>query len=97
MKTLSEIREILRNHADELRSRYGLVNLAVFGSIVRGEAREDSDIDVLADVPENMSLLGVVSVENHLSAILECKVDFIPRSDVRQELRQSILREAVSA
>jgi predicted nucleotidyltransferase len=42
MKTLKEIQTILHAHADELRERYGITHLAVFGSVVRGEAREDT-------------------------------------------------------
>lgn len=96
MKTFQEIRSILSAHAAELRDRYGITNLAVFGSVVRGEAREESDVDILADVPENMSLLGIISVENHLSDLLGVKVDFIPRSDIRRELRDHILHESVA-
>jgi len=95
MKTFNEIQTILQEHAGELRDRYGITNLAVFGSVVRGEAREDSDVDIIADVPENMSLLGIISVENYLSDIVGMKVDFIPRSDIRRELRDHILDEAV--
>jgi predicted nucleotidyltransferase len=95
MKTLSEIRTILRAHADELRERYGMSELAVFGSVARGEAREGSDVDIIAHVPENMSILGVVSAENCLSELLGCKVDLVPRSDIRRELRGRILGEAV--
>lgn len=95
MKTFEEIRSVLHAHAEDLRSRYGITNLAVFGSIVRGEAREDSDVDILADVPASMSLLGVVSAENYLCELLGVKVDFIPRSDVRRELKDQILSDAV--
>jgi predicted nucleotidyltransferase len=95
MKTFEEIRTILHAHTDDLRTRYGMTNLAVFGSVVRGEAREDSDVDILADVPASMSLLGIVSVENYLCELLGMKVDFIPRSDVRRELKDQILSDAV--
>jgi hypothetical protein len=64
--------------------------------VVRGEATEKSDVDIIADIPENMSLLGVISIENHLSDLLNLKVDFIPRSDIRLELRRHILSEAVA-
>jgi predicted nucleotidyltransferase len=96
MKTFHEIQTILHAHSHELRERYGITNLAVFGSVVRGEAREDSDVDIIADVPENMSLLGIISVENYLSDMVGMKVDFIPRSDIRREFRDHILDEAVA-
>lgn len=96
MKSFAEIKTILLGHEKVLLDRYGIKNLAVFGSVVRGEARRDSDIDILADVPENMSLLGIISAENYLSDLLGMKVDFIPRSDIRKELREHILDEAVA-
>jgi len=96
MKTLPEIKSVLHAHAAELRERYGITNLAVFGSVARGEAAEDSDVDILADVPDEMSLLSVIAVENELSDFLGVKVDFIPRTDVRQELKQRIFAEAVA-
>lgn len=42
MKTLNEIRIILKSHENDLRQKYDIVSLSVFGSVVRGEAREDS-------------------------------------------------------
>ena len=96
MKSFTEIKSILHEHSSELVEHYGVTNLGVFGSVVRGQAREGSDVDILADVPENMSLLGIISVENYLSDLLGMKVDFIPRSDIRRELKIHILDEAVT-
>ena len=78
MKSFTEIKSILNEHSSELLERYRITNLVVFGSIVRGEAWEGSDVDILADVPENMSLLGIISVENYLSDLLGMKVDLNP-------------------
>jgi predicted nucleotidyltransferase len=95
VKTLEEVKHILQQNADILQSKWGVANLAVFGSIIRSEQKESSDIDIIADVPEDMSLLGVVSIRNYLSELLDCSADFIPRSDLRAELRDKILSEAV--
>jgi len=56
MKTLSEIQSILRAHAAELHERFGISNLAMSGSVVRGEATEKSDVDILADIPLRLNL-----------------------------------------
>ena len=96
MKTLSEIREILRTHADELRSRYGLTNLAVFGSVVRGESTEGSDVDILAELEFPIGLIALVSAENCLTDLLGVKVDLVLKRSVRRELREQILSEAVA-
>jgi hypothetical protein len=96
MKTLSEIQTILRSHADELRSRYGITNLAIFGSVVRGEATEKSDVDILADIPLRLNLIDLMGVELYLSDLLGMNVDLIPRGEIRRELRETILAEAMA-
>jgi predicted nucleotidyltransferase len=95
MKSLGEIRTILRKHAGEIRDRYGIANLAVFGSIVRGEATEKSDVDILASIERSISLLDIVDAEYYLSDLLGMKVDLVPARSVRPELRERILGEAV--
>lgn len=95
MKTLSEIQAILHTHTEELRQRYGLVNMAVFGSVVRGEARKDSDVDILTDFERPISLLTLVDAEYYLGDLLGVKVDLVPARSVRPELKERIFGEAV--
>lgn len=95
MKTLAEIQSILHSHAEELRRKYGLVNLAVFGSVVRGEARDGSDVDILTGFERPISLLTLVDAEFYLSDLLGMKVDLVPARSVRPELKDRILAEAV--
>jgi predicted nucleotidyltransferase len=95
MKKLSEIIDILHAHSGELRERYGIVNLAVFGSVVRGEEKEGSDIDVLANIEKSISLLDIIDAEYYLSDLLGTKVDLVPARSVRPELKKHILEEAV--
>jgi uncharacterized protein len=96
LKPLSEIIIILHAHLAELRERYGITNIAVFGSVVRGEAKEDSDVDLLAEVDRPIGLLALVNAENYLSDLLGAKVDLILKRSVRSELRDRIYSEAVS-
>jgi predicted nucleotidyltransferase len=95
MKTFKEIQTILHAHVDELRDRYGITDLAVFGSVVRGEAREDSDVDILADVPLSVNFIDLMGAELYLCDLLNVNVDLIPRGEKRRELRERILTEAV--
>ena len=95
MKTLDEIKSILREHKQELRQKYGVKETGLFGSYVRGEQKVTSDIDIVADFEEPISLLELVRVEIYLSEILNAKVDLIPREDIREELKESILKETV--
>lgn len=95
MRTLEDIRKVLQAHRHELRSQYRVTTLGIFGSYVRAEQKPTSDIDLLVEFEEPVSLLWIVKVENHLSDLLGIKVDLIPKPDLRPELRDRILREAV--
>ncbi|MCC7201730.1 MAG: nucleotidyltransferase family protein [Nitrospirae bacterium] len=95
MKTLSEIRKILREHRDLLAEQYGVAIVGIFGSRVRGDAGRDSDLDLLVEILRPISLLELVGAEQYLSEILEVKVDLVPKRSVRQELREIIFREAI--
>jgi len=96
MKTLNEIRTILRQEGEIVAERYGVAIVGVFGSYVRGEQDSQSDLDLLMEKLRPVSLLELVGAEIYLSGILGMKVDLVPRRTVREELRESILREAVS-
>jgi predicted nucleotidyltransferase len=96
MKTLNEIRTIIRQHRDVLAERYGVAVVGVFGSYVRGEQKGQSDIDLLVDILHPISLLELVGAEIYISEILGTKVDLIPKRDVREELRETIFAETVA-
>ncbi len=96
MKNLDEIREIIRQHRNVLEEKYGVAVVGIFGSYVRGEQGRQSDIDLLAEILRPISLLEIVGAEIYLSEVLGGKVDLVPKRDVREELRDSILKEAVN-
>jgi predicted nucleotidyltransferase len=95
MKTLEEIRKVLASHRQELKDKYKVKNIGIFGSYVRGEHRAKSDLDVLVEYDNPVSLLQIVALENHLTALLGVKVDLVPRRNIRKELKESILKEMV--
>jgi predicted nucleotidyltransferase len=96
MKTLNEIKTIIRQHRDVLAEKYGIAVVGIFGSYVRDEQGQQSDIDLLADILRPISLLELVGAELYLNEILGAKVDLVPKRDVREELRETILREAIA-
>ena len=94
-RTSKDIIEILKRHQKDLSARFKVKEIGVFGSYIRGEQKEKSDVDVLVEFEEPVSLLWVVKVENYLTELLGKKVDLIPKRDVRPELKEQILIEAV--
>jgi len=95
MKTINEIREILREQKPFLRKRYKVSEIGMFGSYVRGEQNEMSDLDILVEFEEPVSLLDLAGLEIFLSDLLGIKVDVVPKRSIRPELKEIILREAV--
>ena len=96
MTTLEEIRRSLQQHQDVLVERYGIAVIGLFGSYVRGEQGQGSDLDLLVDYQRPVSLLELVGAELYLSDVLGVKVDLVPRRAVREELREAIFDEAVA-
>ncbi len=96
MKTVEQIRTAIRQHEEVLVERYGVKVVGLFGSYVRREHRKRSDLDLLVDIVRPISLLELIGAELYLSEVLGVKVDLIPKRDVREELRETIFREALS-
>ena len=95
MREIEDIKKIINQHRQELEERFKIKSIAIFGSYVRGEQKEGSDVDIMVEFVEPMSLLHIVSVENYLSDILRVKVDVVPIKNIRKELKDTILKEAV--
>jgi predicted nucleotidyltransferase len=96
MKTLEEIRAVIYAHEDELRQRYKVRVVGMFGSYTRGEQRENSDLDLLAEFDEKASLLDLAGAQVMLLELLGMKVDLVPREDIRPELKEIIESEVVA-
>ncbi|MFA7676128.1 MAG: nucleotidyltransferase family protein [Candidatus Shapirobacteria bacterium] len=71
----------------------GVTRCAIFGSYVRGEAREESDIDLLVDVPYGTGLFAFVSLKNKLETTLKKKVDLVTYNSINPYIRESILKD----
>jgi hypothetical protein len=95
MKTLKEIKNILAARKEELRTKYRVKELGIFGSFARGEQKKRSDIDMLVEIKGPYSLLKLVHLENILGEIVGSKVDLVPKEDLRPELKEEILKETV--
>ena len=95
MPSLQEIKLRISSLKDRIHTDFGVSRIEVFGSYVRGEQREDSDLDLLAEFDREVSLLDVVGLQQFLSDSLGLKVDLVLRRSVRPELQDSIFSEAV--
>ena len=88
----------LRAHERQLKEA-GIVHLSLFGSTARGEARPDSDVDLLAafDVNIRLSLLDVIHVENQIADLLGERVDLLVEGTLTPSVKENVEREQVRA
>ena len=87
---------ILDRRAEILRiaTKHGASNVRVFGSVVRGQTTEGSDLDILVHLRDDCSLLDHVALIRDLEDLLGCKVDVVEDVALHRELRDHILAEA---
>ena len=77
MKTTQEYIDLLTQHAPILKEQYGMTSLSLFGSVARGQQREDSDVDVLVDMPPKF--YEACAANDYLENLLDCHVDMVRR------------------
>ncbi|MEO6533812.1 MAG: nucleotidyltransferase domain-containing protein [Pseudolysinimonas sp.] len=70
-------------------------NVRVFGSVSRGEDTAQSDVDLLVDLDDNVSLLDLARLESAISKLVGAKVDVVSAAGLRANLRDKVLTEAV--
>lgn len=88
--TLGELRPIVLRVTRE----YGVSNVRIFGSFARGEQRKTSDIDLLVDLPDGMTLFDLSGLKIDLEEALKRKVDVVPARSIKPALRENILADA---
>lgn len=96
-KSLDEIKTVLNLHQRDIREKYKVREIGIFGSFVRGEQKKRSDVDILVeftkkDIPD---LLTLIELERYLQKLLKKKVDLVRKGGIRPELKESILKEVV--
>ncbi|MBI5350313.1 MAG: nucleotidyltransferase family protein [Chloroflexi bacterium] len=95
--SVSDFQSKLRASLPDLQKKYGVRGLWVFGSRLRGNARPDSDLDVLVEFDDRpLSLLKFVEIENRLSDLLGIKVDLVEKKALKPLIGRRILQEAVA-
>jgi len=93
--TLDRLLDRLRQAIPELKQRYGITQLGVFGSYVRGEQTPNSDLDLLVefDPDRRFGLLTFCELENQLSDRLGVKVDLVMKTGLKPRIGERILAE----
>jgi uncharacterized protein len=93
---LLEVAAQLRHNADELRARFGVTGLSVFGSVGRDQAHADSDVDLLVELDDRpVGMFAWIELHHYLEEMLGLHVDLGMTDTLKEPLREQVLREAV--
>lgn len=95
-RNLASFKETLNRELPTLAARYFVNSLEIFGSYVRQEQRDESDLDLLVTFSKTPGLLKFVELENYLSDLLDVKVDLVMKDALKPKIGGRVIKEAVS-
>ncbi len=93
MKTLNDIKQTLQQHKEILRLEFGVKEIGIFGSYVRGEQKEVSDVDILIELEKPVGFVKFLKLEKRISDLLGIKVDLVTKKALKPYIGQRILQE----
>ncbi|GMT44023.1 MAG: hypothetical protein IEMM0003_0842 [bacterium] len=95
-KTVEKVIEILSAYKPELQKQYKIKRIGIFGSYVKNEENEESDVDILIEYYELPDLIEFIELKNHLSDLLDMKVDLVMKRALKPHIGNRILQEVVN-
>ena len=96
MKDFENIKSVLSDQKEFLKNKYRIKEISIFGSVVRREQDDISDIDILVDFSEPIGFFAFLELEEFLEQLLGRKVDLVSRKALKPKIGERILKEAVS-
>jgi predicted nucleotidyltransferase len=94
--SLDELLQSKREEILRIAAHYGAYNVRIFGSVARGEADEQSDIDLLVNMEKGRSLFDLGGLLADLEDLLGCNVDVVTEDGLRDRIRNRVLKEAIA-
>lgn len=95
MSVIMDLVRKKRSRILAIAGRHGATNLRVFGSVARGEAGPESDLDLLVEMEPGRSLLDHIALIQDLEGDLGCRVDVVTKKGLKERYRRRILDEVV--
>ncbi len=94
-KNFTYYTNLLKKHFPELQKQFSVKSLGIFGSYVRGQQNEESDLDVLVNFDELPSLLKFISLEDRLSELTGLQIDLVMEDSLKPNIGKRVLQEVV--
>ena len=95
MRDVESIKRQLLQNKDELRQKFEVKTIGVFGSYVRGEQKLSSDVDILVEFQEPVGLFEFMKLENYLSDLLGVNVDLVSKKALKPHIGEHIMQEVI--
>lgn len=95
MRDIEELILILRKHKKELENEYGVKSIGIFGSFIKKQEKNKSDLDILIEFQNAIDLLSFVHLKNYLSDLLNINVDLVMKKALKPRIGERILKEVV--
>jgi len=95
MRNVEGVKRVFLQHKAELREKFKVKTIGVFGSYVRGEQKRNSDVDVLVEFEEPVGLFEFIKLENYLSDLLGVKVDLVSKKALKPHIGEHIMQEVI--
>ena len=96
-KKINEIFQILSEEMNFLKKEYKVDKIGVFGSYSRNEMGSSSDLDLLVEFTNIISMFKFIELERYLSEKLGIKVDLVTKNALRREIKEYVLKDLVYA
>src|SRR4030042_7051153 len=96
MEDLERIKSLLSEQKPLLAEKFKVKEIGIFGSFVRGEQVDASDIDILVEFSKPVGFFTFIDLEDHLSEVLGIKVDLVSKKALKPHIGRNILRELVT-
>ncbi len=95
MGTLKEqLFTVVQDHKDVIYNKFNVQSLSMFGSVVRGSSKPDSDVDILVSYKKTPGFFDFLNLKEYLESILERQVDLVTEKALKKQLRKQITQEA---
>lgn len=95
VKDLTYFSSIIRQYLPKLKQEYNISYLGIFGSYIRGEQKEDSDLDILVEFSKEPDLLEFIGLKQELSEILGVEVNLVMKTALKPRIGKKILEEVM--
>ncbi|MCK5533742.1 nucleotidyltransferase family protein [bacterium] len=95
MKTIKEIKNVLSEHKEELKQKYKIREIGIFGDYVKGKPVEKSTIDILVEFEEPIGIFEFMNLEKYFKNVLKTEIDLVSKEVLKTQIGKYILDKVV--